>query len=228
MQLSILAEAFEHSIAPPKKRYPDTRQFCISPIHSIDFDIDIRGTKSATMTTIDLEHANDVEAIKALIQAFFDAINAADAQALQSHFFPSANLTILRQDPPRDPLPLGTATTTTTSPSASAGKETLTTVVRTTIETFVKLIEDGQRRRPPGGPVLLEKPDLEATDVKVDALFGTAWSPFTVTFDGVLHHYGTMAYTVGKNEHNQWKIENLTQNYRRTTGWDEVGESARL
>lgn len=164
------------------------------------------------MTAIDLELVDDIEAIKALIQAFFDSINAADPKALQSHFFPSAGLTILRQDPPRDP----TTTTTTTSSS-----EKLTAVIRTTIERFVKLIEDGQKRRPPGeGPVLREAPDLGATDVKVDGLFATAWSPFTVTFDGVLHHYGTMVYTLGKDGGEGWRIEGLTQHYRRTVGWD--------
>lgn len=98
-------------------------------------------------------------------------------------------------------------------------------VIRTTIEQFVKLIEDGEKRRKgqPPGPVLHEAPDLDATDVKIEGLFGVAWSPFTVTFDGVLHHYGTMVYTVGKTGSGakEWKIEGLTQNYRRTPGWPE-------
>lgn len=49
------------------------------------------------MTATNTSHANDIKAIKALIQAFFDSINAADPKALQSHFFPSAGLTIIRQ-----------------------------------------------------------------------------------------------------------------------------------
>lgn len=181
-----------------------------------------------SMTAIDQEHAGDVEAIKARIQAFFDSINAADAQALQTHFFPSAGLTILRQDPPREP-PTGATSASTLSTSSSTKREqeddeTLTVVIRTPIENFVKLIEDGQKRRPPGGPVLHEAPDLAATEVKFDALFAVAWSPFTVTFDGVLHHYGTMVFTLGKTVEGTgqgaWKIEGLTQNYRRTPGWD--------
>lgn len=68
-----------------------------------------------------------------------------------------------------------------------------------------------------------ETPDLEATDVKVDALFGMAWSPFKVTFDGVLHHYGTIVYTLVKVE-GKWTIEGLTQNYRRTVGWEAERE----
>lgn len=179
------------------------------------------------MTEIDLQHAQDAAAIKALIQAFFDSINASDPKGLQSHFFPKAGLTIIRQDPPRAP-----------ETSAGAGadveededEEKLTVVIRTDIETFVKLIEDGEKRRKgqPPGPVLHEAPDLGATEVKMDALFATAWSPFKVTFDGVLHHYGTMVYTLGKigvgaggTEVKEWRIEGLTQNYRRTPGWPE-------
>lgn len=56
--------------------------------------------------------------------------------------------------------------------------------------------------------------------MKLDSLFASAWSPFKVTFDGVLHHYGTMVYTLGKDEGGKWKIEGLTQSYRRTPGWD--------
>lgn len=175
------------------------------------------------MTEIDQQHAQDVEAIKALIQAFFDSINAADPKALRSHFFPSAGLTIIRQDPPR---PAETSADADGSAGGGQEEEKLTVVMRTDIETFVKLIEDGERRRrgQPPGPVLHEAPDLGATDVRIDALFATAWSPFRVTFDGVLHHYGTMAYTLGKagaDVVKEWKIEGLTQNYRRTPGWPE-------
>lgn len=178
------------------------------------------------MTAVDLAHVDDVEAIKALIQAFFDAINAADTHALQSHFYPSAGLTILRQDPPRDPPPSSPSSSTTEK------KESLTVVIRTTIENFVQLIDDAQRRRPPGsGPVLHEAPALDATEVRLDGRFGTAWAPFTVTFDGVLHHYGTMVYTLGRGDDDDdkdeeaggsggWKIEVLTQSYRRTPGWE--------
>lgn len=191
------------------------------------------------MTAIELEHASDIEAIKALIQAFFDSINAADAKALQSHFFPSAGLTIIRQDPPREPSsPIITTSNVVKNSSSnnnsngaatsSSEEEKLTVVIRTNIENFVKLIEDGQRRRPPGGPALFEAPDLDATEVKVDALFAMAWSPFTVTFDGVLHHYGTMVYTVGKKGAEGWKIEGLTQNYRRTPGWDGPGPAGMM
>lgn len=179
------------------------------------------------MTAIEAQHFEDSRAIKALIQGFFDSINAADTKALGSHFFPAANLTIIRQDPPLAPP----------GPERAAGApdDKLTVVIRTTIEQFVKLIDDAEKRRKgqPPGPVLHESPDLDATDVKVDALFGVAWSPFKVTFDGVLHHYGTMVYTLGKTEaaggggRKEWRIEGLTQNYRRTPGWPE-GEMAGL
>ncbi|KAJ0107418.1 hypothetical protein J7T55_009383 [Diaporthe amygdali] len=173
------------------------------------------------MTAVEAQHFEDTKAIKALIQAFFDSINAADSKALKSHFFPAANLTIIRQDPP---LPADSE-----RERADAADEKLTVVLRTTIEKFVKLIDDGEKRRKgqPPGPVLHESPDLDATDVKVDALFGSAWSPFRVTFDGVLHHYGIMVYTLGKTEvpegggKREWKIEGVTQNYRRTPGWPE-------
>lgn len=181
------------------------------------------------MTAVEAHNLKDTRAIKALIQAFFDSINAADTKALKSHFLPAANLTIIRQDPPRpaDPAAEGSA------PAGTQDDEKLTVVIRTTIEQFVKLIDDSERRRKgqPPGPVLHESPDLDATDVKVDALFANAWSPFRVTFDGVLHHYGTMVYTVGKTETagsgggREWKIANLTQNYRRTPGWPE-GEAS--
>lgn len=176
------------------------------------------------MTAIESQHFEDIKAIKALIQAFFDSINAADTKALRSHFLPAANLTIIRQDPP---LPADPEQRTNT---AQSDDEKLTVVIRTTIEQFVKLIDDSERRRKgqPPGPVLHESPDLDETDVKVDALFASAWSPFRVTFDGVLHHYGTMVYTLGKTEAGagrEWKIANLTQNYRRTPGWPE-GEAS--
>lgn len=187
------------------------------------------------MTQISRQQATDVEAIKALIQAFFDSINASDPKSLQTHFFPSANLTIIRQDPPR---PAEDASHSAPAPAAAAGEEgegeeKLTVVTRTDIETFVKLLEEGERRRKgqPPGPTLHEAPDLGATEVRVDALFATAWAPFRVTFDGVLHHYGSMVYTLGKAERagdgegasgeKVWRIEGLTQNYRRTPGWPE-------
>lgn len=169
------------------------------------------------MTFIDTHVAEDIRAIKALIQAFFDSINAADTKALKSHFFPSAGLTIIRQDPPLDPEGSGDTN--------AAQDAKLTVLIRTNIEQFVKLIEDGEKRRKgqPPGPVLHEWPELETTDVKIDALFAVAWSPFKVTFDGALHHYGTMVYTLGKtgSDSKDWRIEGLTQNYRRTLGWPE-------
>lgn len=171
------------------------------------------------MTAIDEQNAGDVQSIKALIQAFFDSINAADTKTLATHFLPSAGLTIVRQDPPLDPSPAGAAST------AADQDAKLTVVTRTNIETFVKLLEDGLRRRKgqPPGPVIHEAPDLEATEVRIDALFASAWSPFRVTFDGKLHHYGTFVYTFGKTGAgaDEWKIEGLTQNYRRTPGWPE-------
>lgn len=110
----------------------------------------------------------DVKAIKALIQAFFDSINSADTKALLSHFFASANLTIVRQDPPLPPQGDSSAASTPLpsssnplAPLSSAGGEKLTVVMRTTIEQFVKLIEDGQKRRKgKPGPELHETPDL--------------------------------------------------------------------
>ncbi|KUI74358.1 hypothetical protein VM1G_09870 [Cytospora mali] len=197
------------------------------------------------MTAINTKLAEDVKAIKTLIQAIFDAINAADAKALQAHFFPSANLTIIRQDPPLAPAGPAGASTAPAAPAArdgnaqeeaGGGEEKLTVVIRTSIEEFVRLIEDGQKKRKGRLPVLHEAPDLDATEVRVDALFGVAWSPFRVTFDGVLHHYGTMVYTLGRVDAGEggkgkagggekvWRVEGLTQNYRRTPGWsvDEV------
>lgn len=188
------------------------------------------------MTAIDAQLAEEVKAIKALIQSFFNAINAADTEALRSHFVPSAGLTIIRQDPPLPPHG------TPSSPGAGAGagavatrdddgekeeekeEERLTVVLRTTIEDFIKLLDDDKKRRAGRpGPALHEAPDLDATEVRVDALFGVAWSPFAVTFDGVLHHYGTMAYTLGRvgvgGGAKGWRVQGLTQSYRRTPGW---------
>ncbi|ROW13357.1 hypothetical protein VPNG_05499 [Cytospora leucostoma] len=188
------------------------------------------------MTAIDAQLADEVKAIKALIQSFFDAINAADTRALQSHFVPSADLTIIRQDPP---LPHGTPISSSSSSSPGAGalatqvedeeEERLTVVIRTTIEKFIKLLDDDKKRREGRpGPALHETPDLDATEVRVDALFAVAWSPFEVTFDGALHHYGTMVYTLGRVDdvgggRKGWRVEGLTQNYRRTPGWPEGG-----
>lgn len=170
------------------------------------------------MTAFNTQTSDDVQAIKALIQAFFDTINAADSKAMQSHFFPSAGLTIIRQDPPLDPG-------TSVDAESSEDGANLTVVIRATIEQFVKMIDEGQKRREgqPPGPVLFEWPELDVTEVKFDALFAVAWSPFKVTFDEKLHHYGTMVFTLGKTGtgSKEWKIEGLTQNYRRTLGWPE-------
>ncbi|USW49101.1 Putative NTF2-like domain superfamily protein [Septoria linicola] len=190
----------------------------------------------------------DIQAIKSLIQKFFDAINDADTKALASHFFPNANLTIIRQDPPRAPsngdenadgewrgyyeqftgikLP-STSSSASSTEAENAKKEDrekdkLTIVLRTTIERFIALLDAGKKRRE-GQPDLKihEEPDLDATDVKVDELFGSAWSPFRVTFDGALHHYGILVYTLGREEEGgEWRIEGLTQKYRRTPGWE--------
>jgi hypothetical protein len=184
--------------------------------------------------TKDTHH--DTAAIKTVIQCFFDAINAADTVALATHFFASANLTIIRQDPPLPPsttnypayvsLPVPQPPTST-SPATSE-EDRLTVVIRTSIEKFIALIEEGKKRREgKPGPTLFEKPDLAATDVKIDAAFANAWSPFSVTFDGVLHHYGIMVYTLGKAEvegEKKWRIEGLTQSYRRTPGWEKSEE----
>lgn len=138
-----------------------------------------------------LKEQDDAKQIKHLIQRFFDSINAADTKALQTHFLPSADLTITRQDPPRAP---------DIAAAEDGGPDSkITVLIRTTIERFIKMIEDGERRRRgKPGPKLHEAPDLDATEVRVDALFGTAWSPFRVTFDGKLHHYGVMVFRVGK------------------------------
>lgn len=192
------------------------------------------------MTAVETHDLEDTKAIKALIQAFFDSINAADTKSLKSHFLPAASLTIIRQDPPRPADPAaeeGSGGNGGGAAAAADDDEKLTVVIRTTIEQFVKLLDDAERRRKgqPPGPVLHESPDLDATDVKFDALFGNAWSPFKVTFDGVLHHYGTMVYTLAKagaargggGGKREWKIAGLTQNYRRTPGWPE-GEHSGL
>lgn len=181
------------------------------------------------MTVADANLADEVTAIKALIQTFFDAINAEDIKALQATFTPGANLTIIRQDPPLPPPPSGDHHHH--AGQEDEGVEKLTVVIRTHIEEFIRLLEDSQRKRKgrPGGPVLHETPDLgSAAGVRVDGLFGAAWCPFGVTFDGVLHHYGTMVYTLGRVDGDGgddgkgkkvWRVEGLTQSYRRTPGW---------
>jgi hypothetical protein len=155
----------------------------------------------------------NTQSVKALIESFFSAINASDNKALQSLFFPSASLAIIRQDPP---LPQN-------SPPPPPDENKITVVMRTNIETFIKLVEEGERKRKregKKGPELVETPDLAGTKVEVDGGFGMAWSPFEVTFDGKLHHYGIMAYTLGRESGGAWRVEGLTQSYRRTPGWD--------
>lgn len=110
----------------------------------------------------------DIKAIKAAIQTFFDSINAADTKALLASFLPSANLTIIRQDPPRQPtadFPTLCSPSSHPLPSISDKDEAkLTVVLRTSIENFVQLIEDGQKRRKgKPGPQLFEAPDLVYT-----------------------------------------------------------------
>ncbi|KAF2216090.1 hypothetical protein CERZMDRAFT_82134 [Cercospora zeae-maydis SCOH1-5] len=178
----------------------------------------------------------DVQSIKLLIQAFFDAINAADIEGVGTYFDPHANLTIIRQEPPRAPSSESPSTSSSypqfahvPSPTPSATEQTpndahesLQVVIRTDIARFLALLEEGRKRRE-GQPDLhiFEKPDLESTEIKVDALFAMAWCPFRVTFAETLHHYGTLVFTVGKEaEEAEWKIEGLTQNYRRTVGWE--------
>lgn len=162
-----------------------------------------------TATTLDSETA---DSIKSVISRFFDAVNASDTKALQKTFLPSANLVILRQDPPAKP----------SSPLPDADNK-VTVVIRTSIETFIKMINDAERKRKESGkkgPKLHEQPDLDNTDIKLDSGLAMAWSPFEVFFDDKLHHYGTMIYVMAKQS-GEWKIDGLTQNYRRTPGWED-------
>lgn len=175
----------------------------------------------------------DISAIKALIQAFFDRVNDNDPQGLQTLFVPNADLTIIRQDPPAPPPSISMWSCLPTPPPMAPRKEEadekLTVVLRITIEKFVKMVEDGNKKKKKDGkppvPNVHEVPDLDRTDIKVDHLFAYAWSPFRVTFDGKLHHYGNFVYTLGKVKDEDgemvWKFEGLTQNYRRTPGWEE-------
>lgn len=168
---------------------------------------------------------DEIEAIKALIQNFFHAINASDTHALQTLFAPTANLTMMRQKPAR-PDPAASLVSAPTASDEEPGS--ITRVFSTTIEVFIAMIEEGERKRKragaPAGPKLHEWPLLEETHVKVDGLFGMAWSPFRVTFDGVLHHYGQFVYTMGKvgveGGSRKWRVEALTQSYRSTPGWE--------
>ncbi|KAK3061466.1 hypothetical protein LTS18_006143 [Coniosporium uncinatum] len=183
--------------------------------------------------------SSDTESIKRLIQHFFDTINAADTKALQATFLPEGNITIIRQDPPSNPPPISVNNIPSSTISNPKPPQTVTVVARLPIESFVKLLDDAERRRreqPPGHghqPKLFEKPDLEKTEVEVEGLVGCAWSPFEVTFDGVMHHYGTMVFTVvkhlerGKGEVEGegeglegWRVSGVSQSYRRTEGWD--------
>ncbi|KAF2170171.1 hypothetical protein M409DRAFT_51921 [Zasmidium cellare ATCC 36951] len=191
---------------------------------------------------------DDIEAIKGLIQAFFDRVNANDPPGLQALFVPNAHLTILRQDPPRPPPPSSSGAYLPQPPTPTPIKEQeeqdnkISLIYQSTIEAFIKLIQDGNRRKKPGDkpvPTVHEVPNLAATDVRVDGDFAQAWCPFTVTFDGVLHHYGFFAYTFGKTrersvgkdggegegKRKEWRFEGLTQDYRRTPGWEGDGES---
>ncbi|CAK3771281.1 Hypothetical predicted protein [Lecanosticta acicola] len=193
-----------------------------------------------TQTTF---HTEEIHAIKSLIQAFFDRINASDPSGLQTLFVPHAHLTIIRQDPPALPPPPPSTTTTTTTTSNNEAQK-LTLALQTSIESFIEMLQDGSK--PPGsGPVVHEMPDLDATDVRVDGLFACAWCPFRVTFDGALHHFGNFVFTLGKvdggdggdgngdeggkkkkkkKKKKEWRFEGLTQNYRRTPGWEGEGQ----
>jgi hypothetical protein len=183
-----------------------------------------------TIAMTAIKETPDAQVIKALIQSFFDRINDSDAKGLAKLFIPNARLSIIRQEPARNPPPdspwrsIPMPRNATDTPHGTEEEEKLIFVLRTSIDNFVKLIEDGEKRRKGSpGPKVHEEPDLHATDVKVDHLFGTAWSPFRVTFDGVLHHYGTFAFNfvkVGDGDEKSWRLEGLTQNYRRTKGWD--------
>lgn len=188
---------------------------------------------------------DDIEAIKTLIQAFFDRVNENDPPGLQNLFVPNAHLTILRQDPPLPP-PDSSAAASLPQPAHPAHSQTsadpkISLVYQSPIESFIKMLEDSERRKKPSDkpvPKVHEMPNLDATDVKVDGLFAQAWCPFTVTFDGLLHHYGYFSYTFGKTaekseyegkvkgrgDKKRWRLEGLTQNYRRTPGWEGVGE----
>jgi len=172
---------------------------------------------------------SDTQSIKNLIQHFFNTINAADTKSLQATFLPEGNITIIRQDPPSNPPPPSANTTSSNPP------QTATIVARLPIEPFIKLLNDAERRRhkqPPDHrhqPKLFEKPDLERTDVRIDGLVGCAWSPFEVTFDGKLHHYGIMVFDVVKGVvgdedgedvgGGRWRVSGVSQSYRRTEGW---------
>lgn len=207
-----------------------------------------------------MKESADIRAIKSLIQDFFDAINAADTKALGHTFLSNGTLAIIRQDPPRNPTSGGSgsgsgeeqenhypqyaAVPTPTGPPPTGSDEDrsatttasedqkISVVMRSSIENFIKLLDDASKKRREGGAPdlkIVETPDLNATDVKVDALFGMAWSPFKVTFDGVLHHYGTIVYTLCKKKEGEegedgWKIAGLTQNYRRAVGWEKESE----
>lgn len=177
------------------------------------------------------QESHDAEEVKKLIQAFFDSINAEHVKALAACFVPNANLNIVRQDPPRAPaesqfpqfaaMPMPTNAVV----ANSEVEEKITVVMRTSIEKFVELIREGKKGRE-GKPDLKihEQADLDSTDVKVDGLFAEAWSPFRVTFDRVLHHYGTIVYTFCKikeeDGEKEWRIDTLTQAYRRAPGWE--------
>ncbi|EME46178.1 hypothetical protein DOTSEDRAFT_70240 [Dothistroma septosporum NZE10] len=174
---------------------------------------------------------DDVAAIKALIKAFFDRVNKNDPKGLQQLFVPAAHLSILRQQPDRAP-PEASQWSAALQPAAqsiTSSAEKITTVYQDSIEAFIKLVEDGNKRKDPKKPwpKIDEMPDLDATDVKVDGLFATAWCPFSVFFDGVLHHYGTFVYTFGKDRQSSggsvtekdFKFETLLQKYTRTPGW---------
>ena len=121
-----------------------------------------------TMTQMKKE-TPDVQAIKALIQEFFDAINDANTKALGTNFeSPDASLTIVKQDPPLNPsssnypqyasVPLPPASSSISSTSEA---KSVKVVIRTTIERFIALLDAGKKRRE-GQPDLniKETPDL--------------------------------------------------------------------
>lgn len=132
---------------------------------------------------------------------------------------------------PTGPPPTGSDNHDSNTTTTASEEQKISVIMRSSIEKFIKLIDEASRKRREGGAPdlkIVETPDLDATDVKVDALFGMAWSPFKVTFDGVLHHYGTIVYTLCKKkkegEEDGWKIAGLTQNYRRAVGWEKESE----